>query len=222
MSSPQLSVFTFPADGATSFTEYLGGPAGSLQTELPISAPPPPSSPPPTVPRSTPTMSSSTEPPPSLPATSVTATTEPTLPGTEPRPAHSVQSVQPVSEESHHSQPEAAAPATAALAAAPGTAGVEADPAVSPPEDSPPGASMASSFTFAGSQLSGPGSQGSAASSRHSDWEYVGGQPESAAGQETTAKLQVRRDTAADTRTGSMSEDSRRAPLDRRLLPNYR
>ena len=170
-SSPQLPVFTFPADGCTSFSEYLGGPATG-GTSAPVPPPPapvphPPVSDPPTdaVDTSSAVTSafSAVDPPPPPPPPTAVPATEPSPLGAEPAAA-----------EPH-----------------PAVGGAE-EPTVSAAEDSPPGASMASSFTFAGSQLSGPGSQGSAASSRHSDWEYVGGRPEGAAGQEAADKLQVR------------------------------
>lgn len=65
------------------------------------------------------------------------------------------------------------------MTAMPWLSGQSGEPPAAALDDSPPGASLASSFTFAVSQGSGPGWQGSAASGRHSDWEYVNGQPKS-------------------------------------------
>ncbi|XP_043247756.1 golgin subfamily A member 2-like isoform X1 [Amphibalanus amphitrite] len=169
-SSPQLPIFTFPADGSTSFSEYLGNPPTPVPT-------------PPTAPGATAEMSFS---------------------GMEPPPPPAAEPPQPAAE-AHPSPP----PPT-------GTE-VPQEPAAGPvQDDSPPGASMASSFTFAGSQPSGPGSQGSAASSRHSDWEYVvGGQQEAAAGPDTAGAQQERAEVAAAPAPAHLTSETLRQLSDR-------
>ncbi|KAF0304009.1 Golgin subfamily A member 2 [Amphibalanus amphitrite] len=169
-SSPQLPIFTFPADGSTSFSEYLGNPPAPVPT------------------------------PPTAPG----ATAEMPFSGMEPPPPPAAEPPQPAAEA--HPSP---SPPT-------GTE-VPQEPAAGPvQDDSPPGASMASSFTFAGSQPSGPGSQGSAASSRHSDWEYVvGGQQEAAAGPDAAGAQQERAEVAAAPAPAHLTSETLRQLSDR-------